>query len=117
MKPFLFILMLFVSNTFMLFAWYGHLRFGAVAEKPLPVIVLCSWLIAFAEYSFMIPANRIGASLGLSVAQLRVLAEAVSLIVLIPFSICVMHEKPRLDYLWAFLCLLGAVYFVNRSNF
>ncbi len=108
--------MMVLGNVFMTTAWYWHLRRGAAESKPLAVIVLTSWCIALLEYSIMAPANRIGAAAGLSVAQLKVAQEVITLLVFVPFAWIVLGEKPRLDYLWAFLCLVGAVYFVNRSR-
>ena len=105
------------GNVFMTTAWYWHLRRGAADGKPLAVIVLASWSIALLEYAVMVPANRIGVSAGLSVAQLKVAQEVITLLVFAPFAVLVLGEKMRLDYLWAFLCLVGAVYFVNRANF
>ena len=111
--------LLVVSNLFMLTAWYWHLRSGnkpGAASMPLFLIILSSWGIAFFEYSVMIPANRIGASVGLSVAQLKIVQEVITVAVFIPFVVCFMGEKWRWDYLWALLCMVGAVYFVNRSH-
>ena len=108
--------MMVLGNVFMTTAWYWHLRRGAAESKPLAVIVLTSWCIALLEYSIMVPANRIGAAAGLSVAQLKVAQEVITLLVFVPFAWIVLGVKPRLDYLWAFLCLVGAVYFVNRSR-
>ena len=111
--------MLIVSNLFMLLAWYGHLRFakpGEINAKPVFLIILASWGIAFMEYAIMIPANRHGASIGLSVAQLKIIQEVITVGVFIPFLIFVIGEKWRWDYLWALLCMVGAVYFVNRGN-
>ena len=106
-----------LGNLFMTFAWYWHLRGNATVGKPLFLIILLSWLIAFFEYCVMIPANRIGFSSGLSVAQLKVFQEVITCCVFIPFAVLYLDEKWRLDYLWAFLCIIGAVYFVNRHNF
>ena len=111
--------LLVCSNLFMTFAWYWHLRLqkpgGAV--WPMYAIVLVSWLIALLEYSIAVPANRLGAASGLNVAQLKVMQEAIALSVFVPFMIFFMGERWRWDYLWAFLCVAGAVYFVNRSKF
>ena len=104
------------GNVFMTTAWYWHLRRGAADGKPLAVIVLASWSIALLEYAVMVPANRMGASAGLSVAQLKVAQEVITLLVFAPFAVLVLGEKMRLDYLWAFFCLVGAVYFVNRAR-
>ncbi len=109
--------MMVCGNVFMTTAWYWHLKKGASDGKPLALIVLMSWSIALLEYAIMVPANRIGASAGLSVAQLKVAQEVITLLVFAPFAVLVLGERMRLDYLWAFLCLVGAVYFVNRQNF
>ena len=110
--------MLFASNTFMTFAWYWHLRLQKHGETtwPLIAIILVSWLIALAEYMIAVPANRIGASAGLNVAQLKIIQEVVTVCVFIPFMIMFMGERWRWDYLWALLCMVGAVYFVNRAH-
>ena len=105
--------LLIVSNIFMTFAWYGHLR--NLSHKPLYVAILASWGIAFFEYMFMIPANRIGAT-ELSLAQLKILQEAVTLTVFVPFAIFYMRQSPRLDFLWAALCIIGAVFFMFRGH-
>ena len=112
------VLMLVASNLFMTFAWYWHLRLQKPGSPAWPVwaIVLVSWLIALVEYSIAVPANRLGASSGLNVAQLKIIQEVVTVTVFVPFMILFMGEKWRWDYLWAFLCMVGAVYFVNRSR-
>ncbi len=106
------------SNLFMTFAWYWHLKKGAdgnvAASKPAFLVILMSWGLAFFEYSIMVPANRLGASAGLSVGQLKIIQEVVTICVFLPFMLFYIGEKWRWDYLWAFLCMLGAVYFVNR---
>lgn len=109
--------MMICGNVFMTTAWYWHLRRGAADKTPLALIVLMSWGIALLEYAIMVPANRLGASAGLSVAQLKVAQEVITLLVFAPFAVFMLGEKLRLDYLWAFFCLVGAVYFVNRHNF
>lgn len=118
MKTLVAIGMLFASNAFMTFAWYWHLRLQKQGEThwPLAAIVVASWLIALAEYSIAVPANRIGFSAGLNVAQLKIIQEAVALCVFVPFMLLFMGERWRWDYLWAFVCMVGAVYFVNRSR-
>lgn len=116
MKILLPLLMMVCGNVFMTTAWYWHLRRGAADGKPLAVIVLMSWGIALLEYSIMVPANRLGAAAGLSVAQLKIAQEVITVLVFMPFAWLVLGEKMRLDYLWAFLCLVGAVYFVNRAK-
>lgn len=108
--------LLVFSNIIMTFAWYGHLKntqtngFWAFA-----LTVLCSWGLAFFEYCLVIPANRIGFSAGLNVYQLKVIQEVIALSVFVPFAFFYMGEAWKWDYLWAFLCLLGAVFFVNRA--
>ncbi len=110
--------MLVASNLFMTFAWYWHLRLqkpGASAW-PLIAIILVSWAIALVEYMIAVPANRIGANAGLNVAQLKIIQEVVTVCVFVPFMILFMGEKWRWDYLWALLCMVAAVYFVNRAK-
>ena len=110
--------MLVASNMFMTFAWYWHLRMQKPGEAtwPLYAIILVSWLIALVEYIILIPANRLGAASGLNVAQLKIAQEVITVCVFIPFMILFMGEKWRWDYLWALLCMVGAVYFVNRGR-
>ena len=110
--------MLVCSNVFMTFAWYWHLRLQnpGAASWPLFSIILVSWLIALVEYIILIPANRLGAASGLNVAQLKITQEVITVCVFVPFMILFMGEKWRWDYLWAFLCMIGAVYFVNRAR-
>jgi uncharacterized protein (DUF486 family) len=106
------VVLLFCSNVFMTFAWYGHLKY--LAGSPWLVAALVSWGIALFEYLLQVPANRIGhASLDLS--QLKIIQEVITLVVFVPFSILYMRETIRLDFLWAALCLCGAVYFVFRG--
>lgn len=118
MKVALTVGMLVASNIFMTFAWYWHLRLQkpGAASWPLAAIIIVSWLIALVEYIILIPANRIGASAGLNVAQLKIVQEVVTVSVFVPFMLLFMGEKWRWDYLWAFLCMIGAVYFVNRAR-
>ena len=110
--------MLVTSNLFMTFAWYWHLRLQkpGAAHWPVVAIVLISWLIALVEYSIAVPANRLGAASGLTVAQLKIIQEVITVTVFVPFMILFMGERWRWDYLWAFLCMVGAVYFVNRAR-
>ena len=110
--------MLVCSNLFMTLAWYWHLRMQkpGAASWPLYAIILVSWLIALVEYIIAVPANRIGAASGLNVAQLKIIQEVITVCVFVPFMILFMGEKWRWDYLWAFLCMVGAVYFVNRAR-
>jgi uncharacterized protein len=109
------ILLLVASNVFMTFAWYYHLG-PEMKKKSLLVAILVSWGIAFFEYILQVPANRAGDAAGLKLAQLKILQEVITLIVFVPFAIMVMGEKFRLDFLWAALCMLGAVYFVFRPD-
>ena len=110
--------MLVTSNVVMTFAWYWHLRLQkpGAANWPLYAIILVSWLIALVEYIIAVPANRIGAASGLNVAQLKIIQEVITVCVFVPFMLLFMGEKWRWDYLWAFLCMVGAVYFVNRAR-
>lgn len=96
----------------MLFAWYGHLK--NLNHKPWIVAAFISWGIALVEYLFQVPANRIGFTV-LSLSQLKILQEVVTLSVFIPFAVFYMHEPVKLDFLWAGLCLMGAVYFMFRA--
>lgn len=105
------ILLLTVSNIFMTFAWYWHLRGGAMA-KPLLVIILISWGLAFIEYCFVVPANRLGYASGWSVGQLKVAQEAITLIVFGVFMVTFLGEPLQWRHLGAFLCLMGAVAFM-----
>ncbi len=105
--------LLLASNLFMTFAWYGHLKHQA--DKPWWQAALLSWGIALFEYLLQVPANRIGYAGGLSLAQLKIGQEALTLLVFVPFAVFWMGQPLKLDYLWAGLCLLGAVYFIFRS--
>jgi uncharacterized protein (DUF486 family) len=106
-------LLLLISNVFMTFAWYGHLK--GMNTKPLWIVVLISWGIAFFEYCFQVPGNRIGHLNGISAAKLKILQEVITLSVFVPFSIYFLRQPLKLDFLWAGLCLCGAVYFIFRS--
>lgn len=106
------IALLIGSNAFMTFAWYGHLRF--LATRPWFVAALVSWGIAFFEYMLQVPANRIGAT-SMSLPQLKVIQEVITLLVFAPFAVFVMGQHLKLDHLWAAFCLVGAVYFMFRS--
>ncbi|CAG0992304.1 hypothetical protein MTYP_02349 [Methylophilaceae bacterium] len=101
-----------MSNVFMTFAWYAHLK--NLSDKPWIVAAFLSWGIALFEYMLQVPANRIGFTI-LSLAQLKILQEVITLSVFVPFAIYYMHQPIKLDFLWAALCLLGAVYFMFRS--
>ena len=104
--------LLLLSNIFMTFAWYAHLR--NLADKPWYLAAIISWTIALFEYLLQVPANRIGYTT-LSLAQLKIIQEVVTLLVFAPFAVIYMKQPIKLDYLWAALCLVGAVYFVFRS--
>ena len=105
------ILLLTISNIFMTFAWYGHLKYRG---ETLWKVILASWGIAFFEYLLQVPANRIGYT-QFSVAQLKITQEVITLSVFAPFAVLYLREPMKLDYLWAGLCLFGAVYFMFRS--
>ena len=105
-------ILLVFSNIFMTFAWYAHLR--NLGSKPLIVAVLASWGIAFFEYLLQVPANRIGYTT-LQLSQLKILQEAIALAVFVPFAVLYMKQPIKLDFLWAGICLMGAVYFIFRS--
>jgi uncharacterized protein (DUF486 family) len=107
------IVLLTLSNVFMTFAWYAHLK--ELNHKPWIVAALVSWGIAFLEYLLQVPANRIGFTV-MSVGQLKLLQEVITLSVFVPFALFYLREPLKLDYLWAALCLLGAVFFVFRSR-
>jgi uncharacterized protein (DUF486 family) len=106
------IIMLCASNVFMTFAWYGHLK--SHATSPWWIAALISWGIALFEYLLQVPANRIGHTV-MTVAQLKMLQEVITLTVFVPFAVYYLKEPLKLDYLWAALCMLGAVYFIFRS--
>ena len=105
--------LLVLSNVFMTFAWYAHLK--ELNDKPWYVAALASWGIALVEYLFQVPANRIGFTV-MSLPQLKILQEVITLIVFVPFLVFFMRQGLKLDYLWAALCMFGAVYFVFRSS-
>ena len=105
--------LLVCSNVFMTFAWYAHLK--ALNHRPWLVAVFVSWGIALLEYLFQVPANRIGYSV-LSVGQLKIIQEVVTLSVFVPFSVYYLREPLKLDYLWAGLCMVGAIYFMFRTR-
>ena len=107
------ILLLTLGNVFMTFAWYAHLK--ELGSKPWFVAALLSWGIALFEYLLQVPANRIGYT-ELSVGQLKIMQEVITLAIFVPFSVYFMQQPLKLDYLWAGLCLLGAVYFVFRGG-
>lgn len=105
--------LLLCSNVFMTFAWYAHLRH--LADRPWIIAALLSWAIALAEYLFQVPANRIGHAV-MNVGQLKILQEVITLLVFVPFSLFYLRERLTLDYLWAGLCILGAVFFLFRAR-
>lgn len=105
--------LLTLSNVFMTFAWYAHLK--ELGAKPWIVAALVSWGVAFFEYMLQVPANRIGYQV-MSLGQLKILQEVITLTVFVPFAVFYMKEPLKLDYLWAGLCMLGAVYFMFRDR-
>lgn len=107
------ILLLIVSNCFMTFAWYGHLR--TLSDRPLIFAIIASWLIAFFEYCAQVPANRIGHAGNLDVAQLKILQEVITLAVFVPFSFFFLREPLKWNFLWAGLCMIGAVFFIFKK--
>jgi uncharacterized protein (DUF486 family) len=107
------VLLLSASNVFMTFAWYGHLK--NLSNKPWIIAALVSWGIAFFEYMLQVPANRIGHAV-LNVGQLKIIQEVISLTVFFPFAVIFLKEKPTWDYLWAGICIMGAVFFLFRSK-
>ena len=107
------VLLLAASNVFMTFAWYGHLK--NLAYKPWVTAALISWGIALFEYLLQVPGNRIGYGAGISLAQLKITQEVITLAVFVPFAFVFMDQPLKLDFLWAGLCLVGAVYFVFRT--
>ena len=106
------VLLLVSSNVFMTFAWYAHLK--NLSAKPWLIAVLVSWGIAFFEYLLQVPANRIGYAV-MDISQLKILQEVITLSVFVPFAVFYMDQPLKLDYLWAGLCLMGAVFFMFRS--
>ncbi len=105
--------LLILSNVFMTFAWYAHLK--DLRSKPWIVAALVSWGIALVEYLLQVPANRIGYT-AMSLSQLKILQEVIALAVFVPFAALYMKQPVRLDFLWAALCMCGAVYFVFREK-
>jgi len=105
------IILLVISNIFMTFAWYGHLRFKSTA---LPIVIIVSWLIALVEYCFQVPANRIGSKY-FSVTQLKIIQEVITLTVFAVFSVLYLKENFRWNYLVSFLFMLGAVFFAFKK--
>ena len=107
------IILLVLSNLFMTYAWYGHLK--TLADRPWYVAALLSWGVALFEYLLQVPANRIGATT-LSLGQLKIMQEVITLLVFVPFAVLYMRQPLKLDFLWAGLCVLGAVFFMFRSQ-
>ena len=107
------VVLLVLSNCFMTYAWYGHLK--TLSGKPLLVAVLASWGVAFFEYLIQVPANRIGHAGNIGLAQLKIMQEVIALSVFVPFSLLYMKEPVKLNFLWAALCMLGAVYFIFKD--
>ncbi len=105
--------LLVLSNVFMTFAWYAHLK--NLSDRPWYVAALLSWGLALFEYMLQVPANRIGYT-ALTLGQLKILQEAITLLVFVPFAFFYMKQPLRLDFLWAALCIMGAVYFVFRGH-
>jgi len=105
--------LLICSNVFMTFAWYGHLK--NMSHRPWIIAALVSWGIAFLEYMLQVPANRVGHQV-MNVGQLKILQEIITLSIFVPFSMMYLKEKLTIDYLWAGLCLLGAVFFLFRAK-
>jgi uncharacterized protein (DUF486 family) len=105
------ILLLTISNIFMTFAWYGHLKFKST---PLWIVIIISWLIAFVEYCFQVPANRIGHA-QFNAAQLKTIQEVITLIVFSIFSVLYLHEQIRWNYIVGFLLIIGAVFFIFKA--
>ncbi|HSD68600.1 MAG TPA: DMT family protein [Woeseiaceae bacterium] len=114
MRPVLLsVLLLTASNVFMTFAWYAHLK--ELNHKPWIIAALVSWGIALFEYLLQVPANRIGYTV-LSVGQLKIMQEVITLTVFVPFALLYLKEPLKLDYLWAALCILAAVFFIFRGR-
>ena len=105
--------LLTLSNVFMTFAWYAHLK--NLSTRPWFIAALLSWGVAFFEYMLQVPANRIGYGV-MSLPQLKILQEVITLAVFVPFVVYYMRQPLKLDYLWAALCMLGAVYFIFREG-
>lgn len=101
-----------MSNVFMTIAWYGHLK--NLASKPWWIAAIISWSIALFEYLLQVPANRIGYG-EFSLAQLKIMQEVITLTVFVPFAMIYMNQPFKLDFIWAALCMLGAVYFIFRT--
>ena len=107
------IILLFISNIFMTYAWYGHLKH--LGTKPLFLAILLSWGVAFFEYCFQVPANRLGHEV-YTLSQLKIIQEVITMTIFAAFSFFVMKEKLTINYLWASFCMVGAVFFMFRGN-
>ena len=107
------VLLLAASNVFMTFAWYGHLK--NLADRPWYWAAIISWGIALFEYMLQVPGNRIGFAGGISLAQLKITQEVITLAVFVPFAMVYMDQPFKLDFVWAGLCMVGAVYFIFRN--
>ena len=107
------VMLLAASNVFMTFAWYGHLKH--LQSWPWYWAAIASWGIALFEYLLQVPANRIGFSSGISLAQLKIVQEVITLSVFVPFAVLFMGQPLKWDYLWAAICMMGAVYFIFRA--
>ena len=105
--------LLSVSNLIMLYAWYGHLK--SLSGAPIWIAILVSWSIALLEYCFVIPANRIGSASGMKLEQLKIIQEAVTLLMFIPFAIVIMKQPVSWNYVAAAVCIFGAVFFIFRG--
>ncbi len=105
--------LLTISNIFMTYAWYGHLK--SMNTKPLLIAIFVSWAIAFFEYCFQVPANRIGFGY-FTLPQLKIIQEVITLVVFIGFAVFYMGVKPSMNFLWASLCMVGAVFFIFRDG-
>jgi uncharacterized protein len=115
-KIFTVVILLICSNTFMTFAWYAHLK--NFATRSLVFVIVVSWLIAFFEYAFQVPANRIGfEQAGLNLAQLKIMQEVITLSVFVPFALFYMDQKITINFFFAGLCLLAAVFFIFKQPF
>lgn len=106
------IMLLLISNVFMTFAWYGHLKY--LGTKPLLTAIIVSWGVAFFEYCFQVPANRLGSTV-YTLPQLKIIQEVITMTIFAGFAVFVMKERLSLNYLWASLCMVGAVFFIFRG--
>jgi uncharacterized protein (DUF486 family) len=107
------VVLLTLSNVFMTFAWYAHLK--ELSAKPWFVAAMVSWGVALFEYLLQVPANRVGFAAGITLAQLKIMQEVITLAVFVPLAVWYMQQPLKLDYLWAALCLVAAVYFIFRA--